>query len=171
MGRWHKQGCNSPDICITPDSTPRCRACGATAHIVLRDLLAAKCTSRLQIPQEDFNSLSLRWPSCVSYKAVSEPRLQQPPSRPSDGSPEVKSRNASYCDNPAIAKSGRFVYEERLSPDQVRLAVLSAVPFEARSQPIHLCLETHFDKRAPDYDAVSYTWGGENDDSRLSVCP
>lgn len=33
--------------------------------------------------------------------------------------------------------------------------------------PVHVDLEIHNDERHPDYETVSYTWGGENGDSTL----
>lgn len=70
--------------------------------------------------------------------------------------------------NPAADKEKGFslVKRESLASDEFRLTCLSAV--SDHSYPVHLSLETFRHDDCPEYEAVSYTWGGENGDSNLS---
>lgn len=55
------------------------------------------------------------------------------------------------------------VYPTKLGGEHFRLACLTAV--EDDDVPVHVDLETYSLDNCPSYEAVSYTWGGENADS------
>ena len=56
------------------------------------------------------------------------------------------------------------IYPFRLAWSEFRLACLTACT--DGDSPVHLMLETYTDDSYPEYEAVSYTWGGEEDDTR-----
>lgn len=57
------------------------------------------------------------------------------------------------------------VYPARLATDEFRLTCLTGAT--DGDYPIHLELETYTVDNCPEYEAISYTWGGENGDSTL----
>jgi hypothetical protein len=70
----------------------------------------------------------------------------------------------SIRDPPAAAASPRSsIYERRLTQDEIRLICIPATTKE--EAPIHLEVEIHRHDRCPEYEALSYTWGGEDNDS------
>lgn len=55
------------------------------------------------------------------------------------------------------------VYSERLRSNEFRLLVLPGTQDD--QSPVHVELETWFRERCPEYEATSYLWGGDDDDS------
>ncbi|KAL1595926.1 hypothetical protein SLS60_009616 [Paraconiothyrium brasiliense] len=64
------------------------------------------------------------------------------------------------------ASARSSIYRNRLSKDEIRLICIPAAIDQAA--PIHLSVEVHPHDRCPEYEALSYTWGGEDNDSSLS---
>ncbi|KAF0324120.1 heterokaryon incompatibility protein het-6-like protein [Colletotrichum asianum] len=60
----------------------------------------------------------------------------------------------------------RHIYPQRLKEYEFR--VMCFYPVEDVSAPIHVTLEVYDDLRYHEYETLSYTWGGENEDSRLT---
>ncbi|KAK2745151.1 heterokaryon incompatibility protein HET-6-like protein [Colletotrichum kahawae] len=60
------------------------------------------------------------------------------------------------------------IYSKPLKSTEIRLAVLSTA--ESPDFPVHLDLEIYELDDCPEYEAVSYLWGGENDDT-TPCCP
>ncbi|KAF4849562.1 Heterokaryon incompatibility protein 6, OR allele [Colletotrichum siamense] len=120
-------------------------------------------------PDEPEGHLGLWWPPSVPYSS-NEPLI------------EIKNNEKSSTDGPilsgvksdiqkASAKTSLSsaslandqVYERALTPSQFRLAYLSAIPSKSdTTYPIHLSFDIFEDNHRPDYDAVSYAWGGED---------
>lgn len=106
--------------------------------------------------------MRLWWPPCVPYVTtgpdghrvpVQPPQEElQTPHSDESGSPEEPDRLS--------------IYPQRLKEDEFRVMNLYAV--EDVIDPIHVSLEVYDDLRYHEYETVSYTWGGENGDSRLS---
>ncbi|KAH8881799.1 hypothetical protein GQ53DRAFT_667154 [Thozetella sp. PMI_491] len=57
------------------------------------------------------------------------------------------------------------VYGETLALDEFRLIYLWAA--EDTAQPLHVSIKVYRYENCPEYETVSYTWGGENQASRL----
>jgi len=62
---------------------------------------------------------------------------------------------------------GRSIYNESLDVKQFRIPSLSASEHE--DGPIHGSLQTHSHDDCPEYECMSYTWGGEKGDATLSI--
>jgi hypothetical protein len=65
---------------------------------------------------------------------------------------------------PAASSRSR-IYGRRLTQDEIRLICIPAITEEAA--PLHLSVEVHQHDRCPEYETLSYTWGVEDNDSRL----
>ncbi|KAK4187902.1 heterokaryon incompatibility protein-domain-containing protein [Podospora australis] len=59
------------------------------------------------------------------------------------------------------------IFEMHLTANQFRLIRLDTNQSGNPEAPVHFTLETHDDERHPEYETVSYTWGGEDGDSSL----
>lgn len=166
MSRWHDAGCLSPQVDVK-NGLPECRNCNQSAD--LSSLMPANTSSSPLIPvDEPSGSMNLWWPRSVSYinQAESEHSL-------TDSSPgAVVSVGETDSDRKAtttIAMSApSTIYPQSLKPTEIRLAVLSAAI--GHDFPVHLELEVYELDNCPEYEAVSYLWGGENDDTTL-CCP
>lgn len=166
MSRWHDAGCLSPQVDVK-NGLPECRNCNQSAD--LSSLMPANTSSAPLIPvDEPLGSMNLWWPSSVPYinQAESEHSL-------TDSSPgAVISVGGADSDGKATAtlamSAPSTIYPQSLRPTEIRLAVLSAA--KSHDFPVHLELEVYELDDCPEYEAVSYLWGGENDDSTL-CCP
>ncbi|KAH8586865.1 heterokaryon incompatibility protein-domain-containing protein, partial [Bisporella sp. PMI_857] len=70
---------------------------------------------------------------------------------------------ASLSSPPEAPSSPSSPYEPTLGADEFRLACLSAAMDD--KSPIHLTLEMYPKNDCPEYETVSYSWGGEDGDS------
>ncbi|KAF4914085.1 Heterokaryon incompatibility protein 6, OR allele [Colletotrichum fructicola] len=121
-------------------------------------------------PDEPEGHLGLWWPPSVPYSSNDPPiEVENNTKNGTDGLTlsEVKS---GIQDHKASAKPSRSskslendqIYERALTPSEFRLACLSAIPSKSdTTYPIHLSFDIFEDDHRPDYDAVSYAWGGE----------
>jgi Heterokaryon incompatibility protein (HET) len=160
MTRWHKMSCKTPDVFVDGEA-PRCRTCNSVPP--LEELIAhqASLDPFLPIPQDEpAGQMALWWPPDVSY------------SHPPDVKPEaIKDMNkgvplkddASPSIRAASEADDFVIYGSTLGPDEFRLLCLYAV--DDGSYPIHITLETFQHNECPEYETVSYTWGGEDGDS------
>ncbi|KAK1854811.1 heterokaryon incompatibility protein HET-6-like protein [Colletotrichum chrysophilum] len=163
MSRWHDAGCLSPQVDVK-NGLPECRNCNQSAD--LSSLMPANTSSSPLIPvDEPSGSMNLWWPRSVSYinQGESEHSL-------TDSSPgavvSVGETNSDRTATTTIAMSApSTIYPQSLKPTEIRLAVLSAAI--SHDFPVHLELEVYELDNCPEYEAVSYLWGGENDDTTL----
>lgn len=146
MSRWHEVSCVRPDILVdTETKIPRCRACNSMPRLDELILEQSKAISPWSPPTEpprgQWNLWSPNRDRAVNSNNPSEPRATDPPSSP--------------------------IYKEPLNKNVFRLLCLSKA--ESIDSPIHVELEKHDDEYCPEYETVSYTWGGEDDDTRRQV--
>ncbi|KAF2187965.1 hypothetical protein K469DRAFT_99468 [Zopfia rhizophila CBS 207.26] len=80
---------------------------------------------------------------------------------------QVKVSSSAWDARPFSVYTSSPVYRA-LGAHEFRLASLSAV--NDSHYPIHLVLETFQHDECPEYEKVSYTWGGESGDS-TQCCP
>ncbi|KAH8760741.1 heterokaryon incompatibility protein-domain-containing protein [Hyaloscypha finlandica] len=172
MSRWHASSCTDPDVVLVPgeqtDSrfgkhlVPRCRSCDSTPD--LESLFLQQKSSHgipTLPPDEPAGQLNLWYPKCVRYGQPINPkildRIEYDAFRSSYLEPTSKS-------SPPLSVSP--VYPTRLSPNEIRLICLDSVPpAETRpTSPVHINLEVYPRDRCPEYEAASYSWGGENGD-------
>ncbi|KAK0099396.1 hypothetical protein ONS95_003531 [Cadophora gregata] len=150
MSRWHKGSCETPDI-VLEDGNPRCRNCDKEPD--LESLIEKQETvdkSWHLPPDEEAGAMNLHWPPSVTYSE--------------DGEIQATSRDEAEADitSEKVTEKPSHVYKERLRGHQFRLLCLTSPVGE--KQPIHVTLETYDDDDYPEYETVSYAWGGEDGD-------
>lgn len=152
MTRWHEPFCNSPSI-TTRDGQLHCINCNADLDIDKARASDQVDKSAVSIPpDEPAGQLNLWWPPSVPYMNISPEVLAK-----RDRQEELNSTTNSNLS---------LVYEHVLAEDEFRLACLNAPWFD--DFPIHLSLETYKHIGCPEYETVSYTWGGEEGDNTVS---
>jgi hypothetical protein len=163
MTRWHEDDCRSPDVYVNNEYVPTCRACARFYYTTKSPLPNLKNTSPgITLPPDELpGQLNLSWPRDVCYvtQEIPEDSNTQNQSSPSNTPREDLSR----LTIDARQSTNSHVYT-RLRSDQFRLAFLTAAPTD--DYPIHLNLETYTHENRPEYETVSYMWGGANGDSR-----
>ncbi|KAK3942946.1 heterokaryon incompatibility protein-domain-containing protein [Diplogelasinospora grovesii] len=176
MSRWHKLSCSKPIIRVDDGDTPRCTSCGCRCP--WQELVASSRSSDplLNIPETPSGQMNLRWPPSVPYKSMletSNPDLSQTTqeamavkkveyqmTKPQLPHLPVASSSNQTASNKAVDSP---IYGDTLAPDEFRLACLTAAEDDEQF-PLHVSLEVFKDDNCPEYETVSYTWGGEDGD-------
>ncbi|KAI6351726.1 hypothetical protein MCOR25_009763 [Pyricularia grisea] len=167
MSHWHEDWCVAPKVVLVrPDAKPRCDNCNKSPDVeALRASIAASHSTTEPPPDESPGQLNLFWPPTVQYgKLASTDSLRDG----LDGTiaRETTSSVAGHSyRNDTLVRHFSLVYDRRLEVDEFRLLVLQ--PSENENDPVHVMLETYHDDDCPEYETVSYTWGGEEDDAAL----
>ncbi len=174
MSRWHKPHCNAPDVSVL-GGIPQFIACGSCCP--LEDLISTqKGNPPLSFPpNEPRGEMNLWWPSSVPY-GISTAKEDSPPSIAQTSlhsrlQSKTSNSNAKNLSNNSeqVGPKGPVhlpVYEATLGADEFRLVCLSGGG-KHDEEVVHVSLETYSDVNFPEYEAVSYTWGGENGDYAL----
>jgi len=158
--RWHFQWCSTPDVFVNDEGIILCRACNRSPNVA--EAISRKYRQDATLSpapgNQSVGAYNLWWPPSVPYTknngdAVSNNKGTTSKDSNTTGPPRTQHYPA---------------YPHRLVSTEFRLLCLSAT--SDPDAPLHLTLETHRDERHPEYEAVSYTWGGENDDASL-CCP
>ena len=158
--RWHFQWCSSPDVFVNDEGVILCRACNRSPNVAKvisrksRQDAALSPTPDGQIP----GAYNLWWPPSVPYTKNNNNATSNNEGTTSNGTNAAGPPKVEHY--PA--------YPHQLARTEFRLLCLPASL--DRDAPLHLTLESHSDERYPEYEAVSYTWGGENGDASL-CCP
>jgi len=139
----------------------RCRTCGASSDSILKALLALPSPKNIDaahdeasqnaiepIPSGQRKSLRLQWPACLPFTT------QLNDEEKGDIAHEEEGTKQDTGVEPSV------IYSTSLGPDQIRLACLS--PLCEIESPLHLDLEVYDRANCPEYETVSYTWGGED---------
>jgi len=166
MTRWHLAGCRAPDIEVR-GLGPFCKACSAEPDV--QKLIAAKKNDSPFPPcpaDEAPGQFNFSWPPTVPYF---------PQHRVGGDTVAGQSNTLTSETDIAGASSGAGdpspsspLYPRQLRPDELRLIILPASA--DGTFPMHVDLEIHQDGRCPEYETVSYSWGGEDGNSS-SACP
>jgi hypothetical protein len=163
MSRWHKLSCRAPDIYIDGE-IPRCRGCESTPD--LENLISKQSKSSAPWeapPNKPIGKLNLHWPSCFRYK-----RLQD---LPETGKAELDEGKLSSCESQSTSSpvstaleptATSYIYHKSLRRDELRLLCVDSVPINRETSPVHVNLEIYSDDHCPEYEALSYAWGGED---------
>ncbi|KAK7448562.1 hypothetical protein Landi51_06238 [Colletotrichum acutatum] len=175
MSHWHEQTCALPRVNVK-DGTPRCRACGRTvkaAELTTCDM--AVCSVSAIPPNEARGMMNLRWPHSVPYKLpldTIEDRSEYSddenrndttlPHRPQFQRKTSRKHTSGAGIGPNIPS---FVYPTMIRSEQFRLIRFTAA--DSYDSLVHLDLEVYGFDNCPEYEAVSYTWAGEDGDSTL----
>lgn len=157
--RWHRSNCGQPSV-VFADGILRCRGCGATPSDLVDRLIAQNLArgGKIQLPEDTpLGEAKLWWPPSVPYRSTrveSGKRSKhhftgkQAPMQPSRG---------------AEQNSVSRIYPSSLDADHFRLIYITES--DDRLSPIHIRLVEHDLKDHPEYETVSYVWGGEDGDS------
>jgi len=150
--RWHAQSCLHPNIKFSsPGAGLHCETCKGALDLVLLRQQQVNSPSFLPIPpDEPLGQLNLQWPPTVHYEGNDPGK----PYRPM----EEKRVDGELGDAVHL-----LMYKQTLTGSEIRLLHLSPSP--STDDPIHLTLEVFQQDDCPEYEAVSYTWGGEDGDS------
>ncbi|EEU41760.1 uncharacterized protein NECHADRAFT_87806 [Fusarium vanettenii 77-13-4] len=157
MNRWHEVSCVKPDVQVLPDGTIRCFSCHQTPHTT--QLIAERATVSsvpLVPPDKPLGQLKLWWPRSVPYL------VSTPPASDDAGI----GQHEMDLDQPSEAALMSGPYPSTLGQSELRLICIEAAP--SPDYPLHLSLEVYDLDNCPEYEAVSYTWAGEDGDSTLS---
>ncbi|KAK2772143.1 heterokaryon incompatibility protein het-6-like protein [Colletotrichum kahawae] len=162
MSRWHSSSCADPRI-VVEQQRPRCESCNSSPDI--DGLVAAEASKPSPIPylppDEPPGEMHLWWPPCVPY-VTAGPDGHPVPVQPPEELPRLHS-----SEGESPGETDRLhIYPQRLKEDEFRVMCLYAV--EDVNDPIHISLDVYDDLRYHEYETVSYTWGGENGDIRLT---
>ncbi|KAH8896543.1 hypothetical protein GQ53DRAFT_613319, partial [Thozetella sp. PMI_491] len=154
MSRWHGAYCDDPLVIISDDSCPRCTCCDSAP---LLEALARESIAHPAVsvpPDEPPGALGLRWPYGIKYESLSEVGSLETPT-------DRQATQASADDSSEPKHSPWSVYPDTLRPDEIRLVTMH--PVDDPTMPLHVTLETFSEDTCPEYEAISYTWGGEQD--------
>ncbi|KAK3312730.1 heterokaryon incompatibility protein-domain-containing protein [Apodospora peruviana] len=171
MTSWHHTSCATPEV-IVEDDTLRCETCSSVAPSV-RDLAAQRAarSSSIAIPPDELpGQMNLWWPPGVPYESrlthVDDPLRDSRSDSPAEvvlehGAPQELEPSPAGGQSPSTTS----VYGTALAADEFRLLCLYSTDDEDDSSPLHVTLEVYQHDDCPEYEAVSYTWGGENGNS------
>ncbi|KAH8888494.1 hypothetical protein GQ53DRAFT_871465 [Thozetella sp. PMI_491] len=162
MTRWHQPSCTDPDVVIVGDS-PQCKACNSRPS--LEELIrsqSAQGTSLSIPPDEPPGKLNLWWPPAVVYDRAAPDQPGASARRGSQAPANATSGDKVECD----ASAWPHIYSEPLRDDEFRLICMDAS--DSAGQLVHVSLETHTHDACPEYETVSYTWGGEEADMSMT---
>ncbi|KAL8294717.1 hypothetical protein RB597_007689 [Gaeumannomyces tritici] len=187
MSRWHAPGCAGGDenILVNPNGLPHCQSCKSTPDIPRLLTQQGTGLANLQVPpDEPPGQLNLSWPPTVPYsksgqicdatRSASSIHALFEAGTGTSTSADSNSHPVSAAPNTTRNEALSPVYPEVLLPDEFRLLVLDSRNTPAHADEathdwlVHIHLETYHDNERPEYETVSYTWGGENDDSSPS---
>lgn len=147
---------------MVEDGVPRCHSCGATSSALVAQLVAENQIKGgdIHLPAEaPLGEANLWWPPCVPYRKAQE-------AIKSDSMPSYdKEGPAERCDKDSEPSSVSHIYPRSLDSDHFRLIYLGES--DDVFSPIHIHVEEYPLDDHPDYDTVSYVWGGEVGDSTL----
>ncbi|KAK0631282.1 heterokaryon incompatibility protein-domain-containing protein, partial [Immersiella caudata] len=146
MARWHGAYCRVPDVAVDA-GVPSCQSCGECWDLESFVAQQRNANPFPQIPpNENPGDLDLFWPPTVPYAREIEIHCLP---QEEDTAPEPPR-----------------IYNRELGPEDFRLLCLQGSADS--SSPIRADLENYAFERCPEYEAVSYAWGGEDND--VSPC-
>ncbi|KAH7268548.1 heterokaryon incompatibility protein-domain-containing protein [Fusarium solani] len=171
MSRWHAISCHSPRIQVGDDSIPKCQACGNCAHHLLQDLTEHPASLIPSLPpDEPPGKLNLSWPSTITYTRTKSRRPSFESGAIEHHAPSSAAESLAclkLSEETSPRRWASHIHDRTLDADEFRLIALVANENESPADVIHLVLETYSDRECPEYEAVSYTWGGESGDAIL----
>ncbi|KAI7774952.1 hypothetical protein LA080_007651 [Diaporthe eres] len=154
--------CSKPDI-IVEDGVPHCQSCHTTSLALEKRLVEDNRAKggAIQLPEAvPLGKASLWWPPSVPYRS---PRV--------DGNIFAESCNEENGVTAMLSETSiepsplSPIYPSSLGSNQFRLIYLTESGDV--SSPIHFRLEEYAFDDYPEYETVSYVWGGENCDCKL----
>lgn len=159
--RWHRSDCSNPTV-ISVDGVPRCLSCHANSAASVARLVAQNAgkAGKIVLPVEvPLGKSNFWWPPCVPYKGA------QGETRRNRGASDRRAESANLSGTSSALSSASTIYPSSLDSDHFRIICLSES--DHVSSPIHINLEEYNLDDCPEYETVSYLWGGEEGDSTL----
>ena len=160
MARWHEVSCFVPNVVVALNEL-RCEACGSCPPAGSPGYNAMNSLVVSLPPDEPLGQLNLYWPSTVEYENGTANATPE-------AAPKTRGRQPDSPSPPQEVTNSPIYCSEGLGKGDIRLLQLQ--PAISETAPLHLVLEVYSTDECPEYEAVSYTWGGEDDDS-TPVCP
>ena len=163
--RWHNPLCSAPEVIIDEKtSLPRCRSCNEAPR--LAELIASVRASYEPPPippdEKIGDDLGLFWPESVPYTRGT---LTPLPRGGEINAPALENDNSGVPSaSQGVEDSLSPIYAHQLRVEEFRLLYLASRR-EDDSEWLCIELKTFTHDNCPDYEAVSYTWGGEEGDS------
>lgn len=159
--RWHRSDCSNPSITLDGD-IPRCLSCDANSSDLVSRLIAhnhAKAAG-IHLPAETpLGEANFWWPPSVPYYRSQAGRgTDSEPGAGGEAGTELSTKDSSPS-----SCSPSPIYPSSLDSSHFRLIYLTES--EDISAPIHIQLEEYSFTDHPEYETVSYVWGGEGGDS------
>lgn len=159
--RWHRSDCSNPSITLDGD-IPRCLGCDANSSDLVSRLIAHHHAQAagIHLPAEaPLGQANFWWPPSVPYyRSQAGNGTDSDPSAGEEAGTELSTQDSSpssYSPSP--------IYPSSLDSSHFRLIYLTES--EDISAPIHIQLEEYSFTDHPEYETVSYVWGGEEGDS------
>lgn len=150
--RWHSSDCSEPDV-IVEDGVPCCQSCHATCSVLVEQLIAQNLArgGKIHLPADTpLREANFWWPRSVPYH---RPRVDLG----ADSNPSMLSERRTK------PNSMSSIYPSSLDSNHFRLIYITES--EDISSPIHIRLAECDLNDHPEYETVSYVWGGEDCDS------
>lgn len=161
-GRWHRSDCNKPDV-IVEDGVPYCQSCHATSLVLERRLVEETRAKGgdIQLPEAaPLGKANLWWPPSVPYRSP-----QVDVNMFAESCKDENGVTAMLSETNTEPSPRSPIYPSSLGSNHFRLLYLTESGDV--SSPIHFRLEEYAFDDYPEYETVSYVWGGENCDSTL----
>ncbi|XEV05057.1 hypothetical protein FSHL1_010344 [Fusarium sambucinum] len=157
MSRWHHPFCDTPSVFVQA-GLPYCKSCGKSPDINKLIIEQADVKPPWTIPPDEKpGELRLRWPASVIRNSPAEVSTETSTTTTSKQFNVESSIHA----HPSLAHP---IYTRRL--DDTEFRVLSISPAIDEDCPIHAVLGDYQIDSCPEYETVSYCWGGEDGDAR-----
>ncbi|KAF4780971.1 hypothetical protein HER10_EVM0005270 [Colletotrichum scovillei] len=174
MSRWHETNCDLPRVEVE-DGIPVCRACHRTAHAAkpTTDDVTAGSIPAIP-PNQATGMMNLWWPHSVPFKLP--PDAVNSHFNNSDKSQEASEVAESLCvqmqstERDSEEAQDIRVHQSPIYPQTIRSEEFRLISFpaaETSDSLVHLDLELYAFDNCPEYEAVSYTWAGEDDNCAL----
>lgn len=159
--RWHRSDCSNPSITLCGD-VPHCLGCGASSSDLVSRLIAHNHAEAagIHLPAETtLGEANFWWPPSVPYhRSQAGTRTDSEPDAGGEAGTGLSSKDSSLS-----SSSPSPIYPSSLDSSHFRLIYLTSS--EDISAPIHIQLEEYSFTDHPEYETVSYVWGGEEGDS------
>lgn len=160
--RWHRSDCSKPNV-IVEDGVPYCQSCHETSLVFEKRLVEENRAKGgdIQLPEATpLGKANLWWPPSVPYRS---PKVDVNMFTDSCNDDDGVTAMLSVTNIESTPRSP--IYPSSLGSNHFRLIYLSES--EDVLSPIHFRLEEYAFSDHPEYETVSYVWGGENCDSTL----
>lgn len=159
--RWHRTDCSNPSITLDGD-IPRCLGCDGNSSDLVSRLIAHNHAQAagIHLPAEaPLGQANFWWPPSVPYyRSQAGTGTDSEPGAGGEAGTELSTKDSSLS-----SCSPSPIYPSSLDSSHFRLIYLTES--EDISAPIHIQLEEYSFRDHPEYETVSYVWGGEEGDS------